>query len=214
MPEVVEPDAWNLGLLDQVVEVAREPVRVHGAAGGIAEGEVVVGFPRWAGGESFLHLELALLSKRLDRRVVHVDGAPTARGLGLADDNLAVDCRHGLDDRYLRRVEVDVSPPKPEYLPSRRAGACEDRECVAPPRLLGDRGELLELIRRPRRHLRSRDRRAPSGRCCIALDESETFCVGQRPAEDHMRVLDRLRRKPRAVATTMVEQVGVELFDR
>jgi len=45
------------------------------------------------------------------------------------------------------------------------------------------------------------------------LDESKTFGVGQRLAEDHVCVVDRLRSEPRTVAATVSEQVDVELLD-
>jgi hypothetical protein len=106
---------------DPVVESVADPLRVHQRAVGAREHQVVI-TPSSSDREALGRLALPVLTQSGDRDRVQVDCPSTSRCLRRAELRDVRDHDDRLADRRGAGVEVDVTPPEAQRLPSPATG--------------------------------------------------------------------------------------------
>lgn len=125
VPEGVQRDLRDPGLLAQVVERAEQVAGVERRADLGAEDEVVI-FPAGAAGRSLSGLPRLVGGQDGEGFVVEGDEALAVVRLGGGEGGLVSDEHEGLLDADA--VLLDVAPPEAEHLPAAEAGGDEEVE--------------------------------------------------------------------------------------
>src|SRR5712664_3123511 len=122
VPEVVDPDSWECGLIEGSMKPLRRPGSVDWSADWRRKDESGV-VPVRSRGQLVRELAAAALHQRGDRSRRQIHGAPTARGLGLDEDvaDTRLPLQRAVHDQPALG-DVDVAPEQSESLTEAEPG--------------------------------------------------------------------------------------------